>query len=227
MTHVFSDARLVMAGNEFLANRARRQARWVEVVPTVVDTDRYLPGARETRDGFTIGWIGSPSTATYLRPLAEPLRRICAEGDARVLLVGAGKTSLPDVRAEHREWSEATEVEDIREFDVGIMPLPDTSWARGKCGFKLIQCMACGIPVVASPVGVNADLVDHGVNGFLAATPADWIAALGRLRDDPALRRQMGDAGRTKIEHHYSLRALAPRVSSLLRRATNASDLRE
>ena len=137
------------------------------------------------------------------------------------MLVGSGDVSLPDVRVVKRDWSEATEVSEIRDFDVGIMPLPDTPWARGKCGFKLIQCMACAVPVVASPVGVNARLVDEGVNGFLAADTAQWTKALERLRADPALRERMGLEGRSKVERGYSLRVVGPRVTDLLRRAAS------
>jgi glycosyltransferase involved in cell wall biosynthesis len=102
---------------------------------------------------------------------------------------------------------------------VGIMPLPDDPWSRGKCGYKLIQYMACGLPVVASPVGANLDIVEHGVNGFLASTPQEWLAALRELEANPALRKTMGEAGRRKVEAEYSLRYAAPRVEAAYRRA--------
>jgi glycosyltransferase involved in cell wall biosynthesis len=114
------------------------------------------------------------------------------------------------------EWSEAAEVPFLQAVDIGIMPLSDTPWARGKCGYKLIQYMACGLPVVASPVGVNAEIVEHGVNGFLATTEAEWSEALATLLRDPALRQRMGAAGRRKVEEHYSLQVWGPRVAALL-----------
>jgi glycosyltransferase involved in cell wall biosynthesis len=220
MSQVFADAALVMAGNQFLADRASREAAWVEVVPTVVDTHRYSPG-RPPNHGevFTIGWIGSPSTTAYLEEIAEPLATFPGASNTRLRLVGAAPITLPGVRVESRKWMEDREVADIQTFDVGIMPLPDTLWARGKCGYKLIQYMACGIPVIASPVGVNATLVEHGVNGFLARTSAEWATHLATLSRDPTLRQRMGQAGRAKVEQHYSLHTVAPRVTDLLRRA--------
>jgi hypothetical protein len=101
-------------------------------------------------------------------------------------------------------------------MDIGIMPLTDTPWSRGKCGYKLIQYMACGLPVVASPVGVNTHIVEHGVNGFLAASDAEWRDALYKLARDPGLRQKMGTAGRLKVETDYSLAAWGPRVAAML-----------
>lgn len=113
-------------------------------------------------------------------------------------------------------WAEESEVARIHEMDIGIIPLTDTPWARGKCGYKLIQYMACGIPVIASPVGVNAEIVDHGVNGFLASSDVEWAEALQTLLRDPALRIRMGEAGRRKVERDYSLQVWGPRVAELL-----------
>src|SRR6056297_1871598 len=102
-------------------------------------------------------------------------------------------------------------------MDIGVMPLPDTPWMRGKCGYKLIQYMACGLPVIASPVGVNAEIVEHGVNGFLVGTDEEWKSALTILLKDPDLRRRMGREGRKKVEREYSLQVQGPRVARLLR----------
>ena len=112
-------------------------------------------------------------------------------------------------------WSEDTEVDAIQSMDIGVMPLPDTPWARGKCGYKLIQYMACGLPVVASPVGVNKEILEHGVNGFLAESDAEWRTAIEALISDPDLRRRMGAAGRKKVENEYSLQVWGPRVANL------------
>jgi glycosyltransferase involved in cell wall biosynthesis len=219
---LFAGSRLVIAGNEYLAAHARRSTGRVEVVPTVVDTTKYAPATGPgAGSAFTIGWIGSPSTAPYLEPLAGVLRPFTS-GGSRVLLVGAGREALRGVGAERRDWSEDREVSDVREFDVGIMPLPDTPWARGKCGFKLIQYLACGVPAVASPVGVNAEIVADGVSGFLASTPLEWTQALERLRDDGALRQRLGDAGRASVERVFSLRTNGPRVAALLAEAAQA-----
>lgn len=215
---VMRGAALVLAGNDYLADRARRAgARRVEYLPSVVDLDRYQESSRPREGCFTIGWIGSPSTARqHLTIIESVLADFCRDGASRVIAVGSGELNLAGVPLEVRPWSEETEVSDILSFDVGIMPLPDNPWERGKCGFKLIQCMACGLPVVASPVGVNRRIVEHGVNGFLASTAEEWTAALTGLRDNEELRSAMGKAARGKVEKEYSLQEAAPRLLSLL-----------
>ena len=219
-------AHTVVAGNAYLADYARRAgARRVVVIPTVIDLLRYpvVERAHHT-EVFTIGWIGSPSTARYLQGVAPALAQVCADGRAMVRLIGAGSADLRGVPVDAIPWREETEVDEIRRCDVGIMPLPDEPWARGKCGFKLIQYMACGLPVVASPVGVNQQIVEHGVNGFLAQTPQEWVTALDTLRNDPALRARMGAAGRRKVETTYCLQVTAPQYVSGLRQAAGLDD---
>jgi glycosyltransferase involved in cell wall biosynthesis len=215
---VMRHAELVTAGNEYLAAHARAAgARRVEVLPTVVDPARYAPRSQPS-PVFSIGWIGTPVTERYLEPVAQQLADVCADGRGRVILVGvaAGPAAIAPGSLEVRPWSEEREVGDIRDFDVGIMPLDDTDWERGKCGYKLIQYMAGAKPVVASPVGVNQQIVEHGVNGFLAGTEEEWRLALRRLRDDPGLRVRMGEAGRRKVEAQYSLEVVEPRLRELL-----------
>lgn len=213
----------VVAGNAYLSDYARRAgAARIEVVPTVIDLGRYqVIGAACARRVFTIGWIGSPTTARYLRDIAPALAKLCQDGRARVRLVGSGPVDLPGVPLEVVAWREETEVDEICRFDVGIMPLPDEPWARGKCGFKLVQYMACGLPVVASPVGVNSELVDSGLNGFVATTVSDWVTALNMLAADPALRDRMGMAGRARVESKYCLQVTAPRLAKLLLETAN------
>lgn len=210
---------LVTAGNGYLAERARRAgAPWIEIVPTVVDTTAYAPRAEEGAGEGRIGWIGTPSTwRAYMAPMMPLLGAVARAEGARIVAVGAEPAARPSDRLETEAWSEETEVARIQAMDIGIMPLTDTPWARGKCGYKLIQYMACGLPVVASPVGVNAEIVEHGVNGFLASSEAEWRAALGTLLRDPGLRRRMGAAGRRKVEAQYSLQVWGPRVAALLR----------
>lgn len=122
-----------------------------------------------------------------------------------------------ELRAENRVWSEMNEVSDIQAFDVGIMPLADTPWEQGKCGYKLIQYMACGIPVVASAIGANREIVSHGVDGFLATTHAEWSGYLKQLLENPDLRREMGLRGREKVERKYSVQARLPELIRILR----------
>lgn len=213
---VMRHAALVVAGNDYLAERAGAAgARHVAIVPTVVDLAHYPPTENRDDGPFTVTWIGTPQTAPYLRTLAAPLAAACRGG--RLRLIGAGdRVELPGVRIEHRPWSEATEVADIAAGDVGIMPLRDELWERGKCGYKLIQYMACRRPVVASPVGVNTAIVEHGVNGFLARDDADWLDALTLLRADSDRRRRLGEAGRRRVEEHYALDRAAPRMAQLM-----------
>lgn len=219
IAQVMQGAELVLAGNAYLADYARHAgARRIEVVPTVIDLERYPRKAIPRTDDkvFTIGWIGSPATAIYLQSIAQALAEVCVDGRARLRLIGSGPIELPGVPVEVLSWSEAAEVAEIRRFDVGIMPLPDEPWERGKCGLKLIQYMACGLPVVASPVGVNREIVEPGVNGFLAESSADWTKAFRTLMADPALRRRMGEAGRRRVEERYALQVTGPRFATLL-----------
>jgi glycosyltransferase involved in cell wall biosynthesis len=213
---------LVIAGNEYLASYARQWNDRVETLPTVVDMERYRPQRRErATDSFTIGWMGSPSTAPYLSEIEMALRRFFSSHAGRLVLVGSGAVPLSGLPLEVHRWSEAKELEELIDFDVGIMPLPDTPWTRGKCGFKLVQYMAVGLPVVASPVGVNSTIVEHGVEGYLASSSADWLKAFVTLAEDRSLGRAMGDTGRVKIERQYSLQATAPRLVALLKEAAS------
>ncbi|MET0067268.1 MAG: glycosyltransferase family 4 protein [Candidatus Thiodiazotropha sp.] len=208
---VMACSTLVTAGNAYLAARAERAgARDVRVLPTVVDVSRYPLKQHHEHEDLSIGWIGSPSTAGYLELIREPLARLGEEHRLRLLIIGADTLTIPGVEVEARPWSEAREAELIRQCDVGVMPLKDDLWERGKCGYKLIQYLASGLPVVASPVGVNREIVEPGVNGYLADTAADWEAAFVRLIGQPQLRRDLGLRGREKVQQQYALDVMAP-----------------
>lgn len=216
---VMARADLVTAGNDYLAARARAAgSRRIEWLPTVVDLDRY-PEAAPLRVGppLVVGWIGSPATAHYLREVAAALAPLHASGLIRGVAVGARPDQVAGTVFQPREWREETEAEALRGFDIGIMPLRDELWERGKCGYKLIQYMASGLPVVASPVGVNTEIVSEGVNGLLASEPGQWADAIARLARDPDLRRSMGEAGRQRVRQRYSLQAQAGRLIDMLR----------
>jgi glycosyltransferase involved in cell wall biosynthesis len=217
-------AALVTAGNDYLAERAEQAgARRVAILPTVVDLDRYpappVAAAPRRTGPLRVGWIGSPATARYLDLLAEPLTRLTAEQLIRPVLIGAGEGALPGLNADRIPWTEAGEVAALAGIDAGIMPLIDSPWERGKCGYKLIQYMACAKPAIASPVGVNPAIVEDGVTGLLANDPSGWEAALRTLATDHGLCRRMGEAGRVKVERTYSLQAVIPRLAGLLRSA--------
>ena len=211
-------AHTVTAGNKYLADYALHAgASKVRIIPTVIDLARYPARIEKGEaDVINIGWIGSPSTSQYLRDIVPALARVCEGGRSILKTVGSGPVELPDVALVVIPWTEETEVEEINSFDIGIMPLRDEPWERGKCGFKLIQYMACGLPVVASPVGVNATIVEHGVNGFLATSICEWEQALRTLAADPALRMRMGLAGRAKVQTEFSLNITAPQFAGWL-----------
>ncbi len=222
---VMRGAALVIVGNSYLAARAHAAgAKQVAILPTVVDLERYPPAPLAENKTFTIGWIGTPVTAQmHLETIRDTLEAFCADGGARMVTIGSGNLGWR-IPVEVRAWSATTEVADLRGIDVGIMPLPDSPWERGKCGFKLIQYMACGRPVVGSPVGVNDDLIHPGVNGFKATTPEEWIGALDALRSDRDLRRRMGEAGRGQVERAYCLQVAAPKLAGLLSGAAARTD---
>jgi len=221
---VMKRAALVVAGNSYLAHRARQAgSRRIEILPTVVDLRRCPAQLSHRGSDFVIGWIGSQSTTRYLRPLQEVLRQAANWEGTSLRFVGSGKWSLTGVPTDVVDWSESSEVQAIQSFNVGIMPLQNDPWARGKCGYKLIQYMSCSLPVVASPVGVNGEIVEHGVNGFLADTEAEWLSALSRLRSQPQLCEEFGRAGRKRVESAYSLDVTAPRLVTLLKEAAERS----
>ncbi len=216
---VMAGAKIVTAGNHVLADYARHHNVNTYDLPTVVDTMRYQPNIAE-RGGeiFTVGWIGSPSTAPYLRELIPPLMALGQEGAVRLIVIGGKAPEIHNVSVIEIAWHEHTEVDLINTFDVGVMPLPDNDWARGKCAFKLIQYMACAVPVIASPVGANIDVVNKEV-GMLASSIHEWLEAFRSLRDNPSMRINMGNAGRERVNKHYSLHHNLPMLADVIRSA--------
>lgn len=219
---VVAAAAHVVAGSAYLAEYARGVNESVTLLPTVVDLDNYPPPASPAQchgDRFTVGWIGSPTTGPQLREIEFALREFCGRRRARLVVVGSGPLDLDIPSVAFRSWSAETEVSDVSSFDVGIMPLADTPFLRGKCGFKLIQYMACGIPVIASGVGANTAIVRHGVDGLLAGSQEDWLTALEDLYADSTLREAMGRSGRARVEEQYCLQVTAPQMVSILKEA--------
>ena len=215
-------AAIVIAGNEYLAERARSAgAKQVEIIPTVVDIERYSVQNELSNHIPIVGWIGSPATSRYLFALKPVFKSIKEQFDVRFVAVGAKQEDFAGVPIEVWPWTEETEVQSIQEFDIGIMPLSDTPWEQGKCGYKLIQYMACGIPVVASPVGVNKKIVKDSGNGFLAEGVDQWKEALGKLLENHKMGERMGQQGRLQTEKWYSMQVQAPRLLSLLKSAAN------
>lgn len=210
---VMRQAATVIAGNNYLAEYALRAgANRIEIIPTVVDADRYQPKQKTGAENLIVGWIGTPKTSRYLKSLLPVFESIKKEMSVRFVAVGAVSRDFEGTAVEAWPWSEETEVESIQQFDIGIMPLEDSPWERGKCGYKLIQYMACGVPVIASPVGVNREIIEQGKNGKYADSIEEWNAVLrDMLGAGPDSREKMGTAGRARVEQWYSLQTQAPR----------------
>jgi len=219
--HIMHNANLVIAGNAYIAERANLStAHRIEILPSVVDVRQYAIKQPVSDDVFKIGWIGSPVTAKYLDLIHDTLAIISQEFPTRLILVGSGNTPpFPDIPTELIPWSEEVERSVNQKFDVGIMPLVDDSFERGKCGYKLIQYMAGSVPVIASPVGVNREIVEPGVNGYLASSSSEWLTSFRALRDNPQKRFAMGKTGRKKAESQYNLHSTAPKLLKLLESA--------
>lgn len=204
---VMRNANLVWVGNAYLhARTITAGAKQARMLPTVVDLNKYnVKTDHSPSDLPVVGWIGSPTTLKYVRHLFPTLVKLYEKASFKLIIIG--KVSRIDYKGkwEVLNWSEENEAKYIQQVDIGIMPLPDSDWEQGKCAYKLIQYMACGLPVVASPVGMNKDVVRHGENGFLAASESEWIAHLTTLILDPALRVRMGLQGRKLVEEEYSL----------------------
>lgn len=216
---IIAASHCVIAGNAYLADYARRFNPAVHVIPSTVDTDEYRPPPPRDPDVVCIGWSGSATTLRHfelaLPALAELRRRFGARVAFRVM--GDGVYRNDALGVEGVRWSAATEVQQLARFDVGIMPLPDDEWSKGKCGMKGLQYMALAVPTVMSPVGVNPEIIDDGRNGFLAATTGEWVAKLAALVESAGLRRKLGEAGRRTVVERYSVASQRGRLVDVLR----------
>lgn len=201
-------AEAVIAGNAYLAEHAMQAgARAAWVIPTCVDVDRY-PLARHDREGAELVWVGSSATLRGLEAIAPLLNAVGEQVPGVRLKLVCDRFFQPGrLPVVERPWTEATEASEIAAADAGISWVPDDPWSRGKCGLKVLQYMAAGLPVVTNPVGVHTEMVRHGETGFLATTEAEWVDAIRTLAADPDLRRRMGAAGRRAVEDRYSIQA--------------------
>jgi len=222
--HLLALADLVVTSTPHLAAVAEPYCERVVVIPSPVDCDRFRPAIRGASPrSVTIGWIGRDSTTMYLEPLLPVLARLKnAHPDLSIRLVGALPGTAAGV-AEVAPWSLATEVDELARFDIGIMPLTDDDWARGKGGYKILQYFACGVPAVASPVGVNTQIVREGETGFLASDPGEWERRLSLLIADRALRERMGTACRRAAVEEHSLVRTGPRILAVLEETHQAA----
>lgn len=223
---IMKRATAVVVGNNYLHDRAGfAGVEHIVDIPTVVDTRRYSARAEKTQDVLTIGWIGTPVTAKFLRLIEEPLRRAATQTSMRLVTIGSGAYSIDGVDVENLEWHEDTEVSDIQKFDIGIMPLEDAFWERGKCGYKIIQYMACAVPAIASPVGANAHIVTHAGDGWLASTVDEWERFFLRAAEERQLLVAMGARGKLKVEQSYSIDGVIDKLAGVIRYAGNESSV--
>lgn len=224
IANLMRGARCVIAGNDYIQQYALgHQAVRSEIIPTVIDMDRY-PQEKVVSRGenvFRVGWIGTPVTAPYLNSIRDALQRLGENHNVELHVIGGTVADIPGVVVRAIQWDSDLESKLIRDFDVGVMPLPNAEWERGKCGYKLIQYMGCSLPVVASPVGVNNSIVREGVTGFLANDSKAWFNALNTLANSVQLRRSMGEKGREVASNEYSLQAVVAKLAGVLREAAN------
>ena len=208
----------VMVGNPYLAEYARQYNERVTVVPTTIDTRTYhVPPPKNSDGPLIIGWTGSHSTVQHLDTLRGALKKLAARENFRLRVIGTPVYELAPIDVEAMRWRAKTEVDDLRPIDIGVMPLPEDKWSKGKCGAKALQFMGMGIPTVCSPVGVNTEIIQDDQNGFLARTEDEWVDKLTRLLRSAELRRRLGQAGRATVEQKYSAISQAPRVYEIFK----------
>ena len=209
----------VTVGNRYLQAYALRYTSQVSVVPTTIDTDRYtMKNSVALSDQPVLGWSGSLTTSQHLRTILPALRTLRRRCDFRLKVIGGDIEAVPGLQIKCQPWREETEVTDLQSFDVGMMPLPDDSWSQGKCGLKALQYMAVGVPTVASPVGVNLDIIQDGTNGFLATTEQEWVEKLAQLLSDEPLRKTFAAEGRKTVEARYSAAVHVPHLLTMFER---------
>lgn len=218
----------VLAGNSYLAGYSARVNPHVTIVPSTVDTDIYtVDDSREPSDPLVIGWTGSYSTVQYLDTVQPALQQLAQQERFKLRVIGVPDYELAGVEVEAVPWNSKTEVADLRPIDIGIMPLVDDLWTRGKCGMKALQYMGLGIPAVCSPVGINPTTICDNENGLVATTTDEWINQLTRLLHSQSLRERLGMAGRATIEAEYSTSVHAPRVFQIFKAVVRDARVRK
>jgi glycosyltransferase involved in cell wall biosynthesis len=214
----------IIAGNRYLADYAEGHNPNVTILPTVVDVDKYSEEPRDEQPNSVpvIGWIGTHSTAQFFDLVLPALETLAGRHKFIFRVIGAGrKVAIPGIEVENLDWKLETEIEDFRKLDIGIYPIRDDDWNRGKCAFKSIQYMAAGVPCVCSPVGMITEVVENGRNGFLASSTEEWLRSLETLLTISEKRKQFSSEGRKTIRERYSLQVHAPKFAAVLRSAVS------
>jgi glycosyltransferase involved in cell wall biosynthesis len=220
-------ARQVIVCTDHLAGVAEAQNPHVTNISSTIDTDLYVPRPhRDVTSEVVLGWSGSHSTSPYLHLLDDVLRELQRTESIRIKVIGDGQFRIPGAAVAAQPWRLRSEVADLSEIDVGLYPLPDEEWVLGKSGLKALQYMALGIPTVAQRIGANLGIIEHGVNGLLAGSPAEWVECLLALIRDPELRRRLGEAGRQTVVERYSVRATEPKYLAILTQAGRRPQVR-
>ena len=202
----------VIACNDYLADYAKKYNNKVTVIHTSVDTEKFKPINRDKKESIVIGWMGSHSTAKYLAELKNVFLKLNAKYKFTVKIIGAGEGydfEIPGVNVVKLNWRLKDEIAQFQSFDIGVYPLPENEWTKGKTGFKTIQYMSVGVPCVVSDVGANRDIIKDGVNGYLARTEEEWVEKISKLIEEPKLRRNIGLEGRKTVEEKFSLKVNA------------------
>lgn len=221
MIRIAKDAELVLAGNHYIADWFSAYAKNIQIVPTAIDTERFFPrelSEREADRPFVVGWTGQSIGFPYLYSIEACLGEFLQDYDAEFWIMAEQHPrfqKIPSGKVRYFQWSPASEAEFVRKIDVGIMPLLSSDECRGKCGFKMLQYMSSGVPVVASPVGMNADILNMGQIGYAVRDGKDWYAALEHLYKDRSLGQHMGDAGRKIARKSFSRDVISSRLSEI------------
>lgn len=208
---ILKNSQMVIAGNSYLAEYAKKHNPRVEIIPTPIDIANYpRREIHQQKSPQIIGWMGSSSNHEYLAAICPALREICREKNAELQVVSNQPFQFVDLEVRNIPWQSECEPQLLHNFDIGLMPLADDPWTRGKCAFKALQYMAVGLPVVCSPVGMNNEVMQEGVQGFFATGQNEWREKLAILLEDAALREKMGIAGRETVRQNYSTEVMLP-----------------
>lgn len=212
-------AEIIVCGNSYLANHFERLGK-VEILPTAVDSERYKPKYVAGSDEIVIGWSGTSGGFEYLYDIEESLSQVLKARPKAVLKIVSDRRPnfklIPEEQFRYEAWTATSEVQALQRFSIGIMPLADDPWSRGKCSFKMLTYMAVGIPVVVSPVGMNIEILNKGTCGLAASSLNEWVETLIHLIDDEGNRRRMGSIGRDILEKYYSRKVIGPRLAEII-----------